>query len=309
MQQANQVFFLTFLLIAIGYLVKRLGLVTASDGRSLSKFIMSTTFPALMLVSTYEAKIEPKLLLIPLLCVLLSVTMLAIAWMTFAKLPNFQRGLMVMGVGGMNMGMFAFPIIEGLFGKAAMTYAVMFDIGNTFMIFCVVYPIGIYFSEQGESGMSWQNVTKKVFRSLPVWGMIIGIGLNVMGVELSESVLHPFKLMASSNKAFVLMMMGVFMSFALSKSELKLISKVLLIRCSLGLLAAFLLYFFLPADAPLLRNTLVLCVIVPLGMTILPFANELNYNPVTAGTMLNLSLLVSFLLMWAMVLGLGLVGS
>ena len=51
MTQANTVFILTLSLIFLGYLIKRLNIISETEGRVLSKVLMHTTFPALMLLS------------------------------------------------------------------------------------------------------------------------------------------------------------------------------------------------------------------------------------------------------------------
>ena len=69
------------------------------------------------------------------------------------------------------------------------------------------------------------------------------------------------------------------------------------------LISILLLYTFIP-EPSLIRNVLIVCVILPIGMTILPFADELNYDSRIAGVLVNISLLISFLLMWGLVVGL-----
>jgi hypothetical protein len=47
-------------------------------------------------------------------------------------------------------------------------------------------------------------------------------------------------------------------------------------------------------------------VILPLGMTILPFSDEFGFDSRLAGTMANLSLVISFIFIWLLVNGLNL---
>ena len=61
----------------------------------------------------------------------------------------------------------------------------------------------------------------------------------------------------------------------------------------------------LPADSQM-RSVLIVCVLLPIGLTILPFSDEMNFDSRIAGTLLNISLLISFGLMWGVVLLLGL---
>jgi predicted permease len=303
MTQTNNVFIITLAFILVGFLLKKYNYISEKEGKTISKFLMHTTFPALMIISTARVKLDNSLLLIPLFCIGFCAIMVAIAWFWFAKYPDDLRGVLTMGAGGLNVGLFGFPIIEGLFGKEALVYAVMFDIGNTIIIFGLVYPIGSYFSSNHKGLPEWKQLFKKIFTLPPVLGMIIGLLINVSSVEMPTLFFDFLEILAKANKPLVLLLMGIYLSFELDKKQMFAISKVLFIRYSIGLLLVFVLYYTLPHDVDLYR-VLVICVVLPLGMTILPFSDELNYDSRIAGTLINILLLISFVLMWGLVLGL-----
>lgn len=304
MTQANHVFLITLSIIALGFFLKKYRFVTEDDGKIISKFLMHTTFPALMLVSMVRVELSPSLFLIPLLCLVFCGLMLTIAWFWFSNYSNELRGVLTMGAGTANVGLFGFPIIEGLFGKEALVYAVMYDIGNTIIAFGVVYSLGTYFASGGTRGVDWRLVLKRVLSLPPLLAMIVGLLINVLNIPVSKLVFDGLDLLATANKSLVLLLMGIYLSFALDKAKLKAISKVLAIRYGMGLAAVVALYFLLPDSQ--MRSVLIICVLLPLGMTILPFSDEMNFDSRIAGTMLNISLLISFGLMWGMVLLLGL---
>lgn len=303
MSQTNSVFVLTLAIILLGFLLKKFNYITEKEGKVISKFLMHTTFPALMIISTAKVKLDTSLLLIPLFCIALSGSMVIIGWFWFAKYPNNLRGILTMATGGMNVGLFGFPIIEGLFGKESLVYAVMFDIGNTIITFGVVYPIGTYFSSNHKGLPNAKQLIKKIFGLPPVMGMVIGLLINVSKVEMPPLFFDFLDVLAKANKPLVLLLMGIYLSFALDKKEMFAISKVLLIRYAVGILFVILLYYILPHNT-LMYSVLIICVVLPSGMTILPFSDELNYDSRIAGTLINISLFISFLLMWGLVLGL-----
>lgn len=303
MSQTNSVFILTLSIIGLGFFLKKFNFITEKEGKTISKFLMHTTFPALMIVSTARVQLDSSLLLIPLFCIVFCSIMIAVAWIWFAKYPNDLRGVLTMGAGGLNVGLFGFPIIEGLFGKEAMVYAVMFDIGNTIMTFGVVYPIGSYFSANHKGLPEFGTLIKKIFRLPPVLGMVIGLLINVSHIEMPTLFFDFLDTIAKANKALVLLLMGIYLSFELNKKQMIAISKVLVIRYAVGILFVLGIYFSLSHDS-LLYAVLIICVMLPSGMTILPFSDELNYDTKIPGTLVNISLLISFVLMWGLVLGL-----
>ncbi len=310
MTHANHIFLITFCIIAVGYIVKRLGFVTEQDGKVLSKFLMHTTFPALMLVSTVRLKLDTSLLFIPLMAFIGGCIMLTIAWFVFKKEDNGMRGLMLMGSGGFNMGLFAFPIIEGIWGRDALAYAIMYDIGNTVVVFGLVYTLGNYFATKRthqalNNTVLAKKIVQKVLKSMPLQGMILGLLLNVSGIGLPTLAMDFLDILAQANKAIGVLLLGIYLNFALSKSQVWSISKVLMIRYGCGLAAVSFCYFWIPPSV--FQSIMIVCVVLPVGLTLLPFSDELQYDSRMAGVLVNMSLVISFVLLWLLVLGLGLV--
>ncbi len=262
---------------------------------------MHSTFPALMLVSTSTLKLNASLAYIPLFAVALGLLMLLIAWFWLSDYDNRLRGVLTMGVGGFNTGLFGFSIIEGLFGKESLVYAIMFDIGNTFVVFFVIYTIGCYFSEKQSSQIKPLTILKRVLSLPPVLAMVIGLIINASSWQMPVIMFDFLEILAKGNKPIVLLLMGIYLSFELDKKTMFAVSKVLSIRYLVGFLVVAGLYYWLPNQSTM-RSVLMVCCILPIGMTILPFSDEMDFDSRIAGTMLNLSLLISFVLIWALAL-------
>jgi len=304
MNQTNSVFLITLGIATMGFLIKKFDFVTEKDGKSISKFLMHTTFPALMIVSTIRIDFKPALFFSPLLCIALGSIMTLIGWFWFSGYSDRLRGMLTMACGGLNVGLFAFPIIEGIWGREGLVYVAMFDIGNTIITFGLVYSVGSYFAvkEEGAS-VEFKKVLRKVLQLPPLQAMFIGLTINALDIELPTVAYDFLDVLARANKPLVLLLMGIYMSFALEKSQVWAVAKVLAIRYGCGLLAVVLLYTFIP-EPSMFRNVLIVRLILPIGMTILPFADELNYDSRIAGVLVNVSLIISFLLMWGLVVGL-----
>ncbi len=301
MNATNQVFVITFALVCMGFLLKQYNFITEKDGKIISKFLMHSTFPALMLVSTSTLKLNASLAYIPLFAVALGLLMLLIAWFWLSDYDNRLRGVLTMGVGGFNTGLFGFSIIEGLFGKESLLYAIMFDIGNTFVVFFVIYTIGCYFSEKQSSQIKPFTILKRVLSLPPVLAMVIGLIINASSWQMPVIMFDFLEILAKGNKPIVLLLMGIYLSFELDKKTMFAVSKVLSIRYLVGSLVVAGLYYWLPNQSTM-RSVLMVCSILPIGMTILPFSDEMDFDSRIAGTMLNLSLLISFVLIWALAL-------
>ena len=306
MEQTNDVFIITIAIILLGFFLKKYNFISENDGKTISRFLMHTTFPALMIISTAKVKLDTSLLLIPVFAIVVGLSMLIIAWIWFSNYEKALRGILTMGVGGFNSGLFGFPIIEGLFGKQAMVYAIMFDIGNTIIVFGAIYSIGSYFSTNKKSQSGMKPILKKVLTLPPVLGILLGLIINITKIKLPAIFFDFFEVLAVGNKPLVLLLMGVYLSFELDKKLIIAISKVIIIRVAVGIVAVIGIFFLVNDHFSSLKKVLMLCTLLPIGLTILPFSDELGYDPRIAGTMLNISLIVSFVLMWVFVWMLGL---
>ena len=300
MLQANTVLFITLSLIFLGYLLKRLDIVSENDGTVLSKVLMHTTFPALMFLSMLRIHLETHLFLIPIISVALGCLMILIAWFWFSDMPNKIRGVLTMSVGSFNSGLFGFPVVEGIWGREGLVYAIMFDIGVTLTVFCMVYIIGAYFATKGEGKVEIKIILKKIARLIPFQAAIIGLTMNALGFQLPTIITDFLEILAKANKPLVLLLMGIYLNFSFEKSQLLFISKALLIRYSCGLIVAALFYFILSPS--LFRNIMMICVILPVGLTLIPFSDEFNFDTKIAGALVNISLLISFILLWLFVI-------
>jgi malate permease and related proteins len=299
MAQTNLVFIVTFLIIALGYCLKRLNIITEKEGKVISKFMMHTTFPALMLVSTMNTKINFSLISISIFTLLLGLGTTFLGWFVFKNYPPNLRGLFLMGFGATNVGLFGYPIVQNLFGAESLSYMVMYDIGNSILGFGVAYPIGQYFSKSG-SNIDWKLIFKRVFTLPPFVGMIVGLTLANLNITLPETIINFLNTLAKGNTPIGLLLLGIYLSFNLEKSQIVGLGKVLFIRYFMAFIALGFLYYFLPATN--LRNVMMLSFLLPLGLMIIPFSDEMKYNTSIAGTLVNISLLISFVLMWLLML-------
>ena len=297
MGQVNLAFITTLAFIFIGFLLKTGGIIKEQEGKILSRLLMHTTFPALMIVSTIHIDLNIRLFLIPLFAIGISAIMLTIAFYLFRKEKNPIRGVLTMGSGGWNVGLFGFPLIESIWGAKALLFAIMYDIGNTFLAFGVLYPIGNHFSDAPSRGKL--NMLKKVLLLPPVLGMIMGLTFNVTNIPLPGILEDILTTLAKANKPLVLLLLGIYLSFNLDKNQFNGILKVLFLRYGIGLLTILAIYFLLPKS--LMSSVLIALVILPVGMSVLLISDELGFDAKIAGTMANLSLLISFGLLWLVI--------
>jgi predicted permease len=292
----NTAFVSTLVFVVIGYALKKGKIIPYAEGKVLSRLLMYTTFPALMIVSTREIEISRQLFLIPIFAIFISAVMLCIGFYIFKNEIKHIRGVLTMSCGGWNVGLFGFPLIESIWGPEALVFAIFYDIGNTFLAFGILYPIGNYFSETPTPG--GLSTIKKILLLPPVLGMLIGLSINGADIEMPAILEGVLTTLAKANKPLVLILLGIYLNFHLNKSRLHGIINVFIIRYGIGILTILAIYMFLPHT--IMSEVLMALVILPIGMSILLFSDELGYDSEISGTLTNLSLLISFGFLWAL---------
>src|SRR5690625_4666016 len=142
----NEQFLLAVIIIAIGYILKKINIITEQDGEGLSRIIFNITLPALIIVSFTDITIEPSLFLLIIFGLVYGILMALLGIYLFRNEAKPERGMQTMLISGFNIGLFAYPLVGGIWGNQGIQYFGMFDVGNAVVIFGVVYLIGSYYS-------------------------------------------------------------------------------------------------------------------------------------------------------------------
>ena len=250
MNSPNFVFGSALVVISIGYVLKSLGFVTTDDAKKISKFLMHTTFPALVFSTMIKVQFTSELLWLPFICI------------AFAILCSFV----------------GFQIIN----------------------FILTYGMGNYFSAKAQKGNMWKHVFKRIMSLFPFQAMVIGLLVNLLEIPLPFFLTSIVDTIAQGNKPLVLLLMGIYFSVRLPKKSFLKVFQVLGIRYLLGLSIGLLLFYSLPFDTHF-RNMMLICIILPVGMTLITYSDELNFDTSIAGALVNFSMLISFALMWILV--------
>lgn len=307
MADINYIFLLSLSIIVLGFVVKKLKIVTEEGGKMLAKLILNVTLPALILLVASTIKIELTLLLLPLICALFSFLVLAFSFIAFKNRSRDEKGLITISVIGFNMGLFAFPLIESIWGVEGLQYIAMVDIGNAFMIFVISYSIGSIFSPKNQAEgkqVNGKHIVKSLLKSVPLMSYIIALSVNIGGLKFPVFVIDLLNILSRANMALTLLLLGIYLNFKFEKAQWNLVIKILIIRYSFGIIVGVLLFLWLPF-VTLFRAIILVGLVLPLSMATVPYAVELGYNEKLVGMTTNLSIIISFSLLWIFMLLLG----
>jgi predicted permease len=308
MTDVNYIFLLSLIIIILGYVLKKLNIISEKNGETIAKVVFNVTLPALILSVIGSIEIIPSLGLITLISIFYCIPIILLAFILFKKYPKEIKGLIFMAVIGFNVGHFAYPLIEGIWNEEGLKYIAMFDIGNAVVIFIIVYILGLIYSPKNDFHDKKELVKmifKKLLKSAPLMSYFVAIILNLLNITLPIFVIDLLDVLSRANMALTLLLLGIFLNFKFERKQWKNILKVLIIRYSFGLTIGLFLFFILPFDL-LYRGILAIALILPIGLAIIPFSVEFDYTEKKfAGTLANFTIIISFILVWIMILALG----
>jgi len=217
----------------------------------------------------------------------------------FRNKPVKEKGMLTILVPAYNIGLFAYPLVSSIWGDEGLRYFGMFDIGNSFIIFGSNYIIASKYS--GEvSSVDYKSILKKVATSISLLAYTGTLIFKITGLNFPDFLLNIAGTLSKGNTPLSLLLLGLYLSFNFNAGHLANMLKVLAMRYVPGLLTGILIYLFLPANM-LYRTTLMVGMILPISLATIPYSVQFKYDSKFVGTLNNITIVASFILMWIMV--------
>src|SRR5690554_6206335 len=139
----NQQFIVSLFIIVIGFLTKKFRLFKDEDKVTFSKILFNVTLPALI-IKSLQTDLDRSALNMLIYGFGFGVFMILLSLLIGRKKERMERGIYVMTIPGFNVGLFAFPLVQAIWGIPALTYVIMFDMGNAYIIFGASYFFAQY---------------------------------------------------------------------------------------------------------------------------------------------------------------------
>ncbi|MCT2535270.1 AEC family transporter [Aquibacillus koreensis] len=298
MDSFNQQFLYSVIIIALGFILKQSNIIKEKDGEGLARIIFNLTLPALIIVTFNGITIDYSLILLIVIAILYGLLLGFLGIVFFKNEDRTTKGMLAMMVPGFNIGLFAYPLVEGIWGQEGLKYFGMFDVGNAFIVFGLSYLIGTYYAGDNVT-FDIKNVVGKLTRSIPLMTYIIVCAISMIGLHLPIAVLDVASIISAANMPMSLLLLGIYLNFSFDKKYMTLTLKYLTLRYVVGLALGLFLFAVLPFDN-MFKFTLLIGFILPTSMSVLPYSVEFGYDKKFVGTTSNLTIVISFILIWIM---------
>ncbi|PTK95862.1 AEC family transporter [Staphylococcus gallinarum] len=294
----TQQFIIIILLIALGYTLKRINYFKANDSQVFSTLVLNVTLPSLVIVNLNKADLDVSLSILPIMMIAYGIIAKIIVVWFFLKYDNHVRGATGMMMASLNIGLFAYPLVEAIWPESGMIYFGMADIGGAIIMFGVTYFVGSYFSSGGDS-FDFKYLGKNLLRSVPLMTYIIMFILNMAHIHFPKPVIDFFTVLSGANMPLSMILLGLMLNFSIDRRFLPIALKYIGIHYGLGIIAGLLVHFFLPVSDNMVKTTLQVAWLLPVGVAIIPYSIQFKYKTLPlVGMVTNLTIVISIVILY-----------
>ena len=193
-----------FLIMGLGFLVVKLGLMNAGDSRVLSLLQVYIIYPCIM-IKSFQLTLSPEILQGFLFAVAVAIVanfLLLIFSKLMAKLFGLdaveQASIMYANTANM-----IFPLVMAVLGDEWLIYSSAFMCVQ--VIFVWTHGNALL---SGQKGISW----RKIFTNINLMAVAVGLGLMLLGIRLPEILVSVFDDLASTAGPLAMVMIGMLLA-------------------------------------------------------------------------------------------------
>lgn len=150
-----------FIVIALGYILNRIGIFDQVLNKKLTTLLLSVTTPALILNSVLANENTASISEITMVCIVAFAVFLILPIISFGlvkamRIPKKQQGLYMFMTVFSNVGFMGFPVMQAIFGDAAIFYTAIFN-----MVFnLLLFTLGIIIMNYGNDNKVQLNLKR-----------------------------------------------------------------------------------------------------------------------------------------------------
>ena len=239
------------LIIAVGYVIKRLGWVATQDFPIFSRIVLRITLPCALAVSFDTFDLTPSLLFIAVLAFGINLIQQATGFLLGRRQGHAAQAFGILNIGGYNIGLFAMPYLAGLLGHQAIAYAIIFDVGNSLAAAGIGYAWAMSLSRPDRKTSIWRFILQLL--KSPIFDTYLFLlALGGLHLQLPRAVISFATIVGSANTFLAMLMIGIGLEISLSSAKYAVAIRLLAVRYGMALVFTIAMWFLLPAE-PLVK--------------------------------------------------------
>lgn len=258
-----------FLLVAIGFLVRKREIVGTEGRMNMIDLCLYITLPFNVL-NSFLGEWDPNMLISCSLILLLStgynVISILFSVILYRRNDSKKQKTLKYGTIVSNGGFLGNPIVEGIYGSGGLIYASLFMLPVRIVMWS--YGVSVFLrGEESTSNKKKESLLKKVVTHPCIMAIYIGAAIMMSGIQLPTFMENTIVSLSRCNTPISMMLVGMLLAEINPKG---LIDKTMVFYTSIRLLiipaVIFVITAFLPID-PMLRGITVIIAGMPAPIT------------------------------------------
>ena len=279
-----------FLLIGAGFVVDR---AFKLDMQTLSKLNFYVTVPALVLIKTLDAKLDPSLLGAVVLFTAIHFVLLRLTSRVLFGARTLKRWEVILTMGAIfyNAGNFGLPLAQLAFGSLGTSVVAIIMTVQNF----ITFTWGLWWMDSGKRDLR-QSIAGLV--KVPViWAVIAALMLLSLGIELPAPIRTPLNYLSDGTIPLALLTLGIQLSRSPLVGRLAPLTAVTGMRLLVSPMMAFGLVVVWAAISPgmldAIQPILIVAAGLPIAVNVYVLAVEYNRDATLASQMVVWTTLLS----------------
>jgi predicted permease len=207
------------ILAGLGFRHLRVGRLDAHVLRdAINILVLNVFLPALSLSAMYEADIGREALLVPATAWVTTLLTLALSVSVFGYLarrtslsPEVTGVLVITATFG-NVTYLGLPVLRELFGPPAIKYALFYDLlATTPILWRIGAPVAARYGTGGKTSLA--GSLRTVLTLPPIWGIFIGMALNLADIPVPGFLLKALEILGSVVVPLMIFSVGLSLTF------------------------------------------------------------------------------------------------
>ena len=275
----NQILIL-FLLVAVGFFCRRIGILTEKSVSSLSKLLLHICIPAMVICSMqipFSGQILENAGQLILAALAYYAIAILIAWFApyIVRAKKEEFGVFRFMLVFSNSMFMGFPILSMFFGEQAIFYAAVFNIPFGFLS----YSIGIWLLKSG-TGEGKVTFSPKYLLNAAFISTIIGLVFFLTSFTIPDPISGALGLLSDITTPLSLIVTGGFLAGMSLKSIFGNVRQYLIAGIRLIVLPAVVWLIFSPfIENPLILGVIVVTAAMPAAVNTVILSEEHNTRP------------------------------
>ncbi|EFC97465.1 transporter, auxin efflux carrier (AEC) family protein [Hungatella hathewayi DSM 13479] len=278
-------------IIAMGYILKRVGFFHAKDFYLISNIVIKITLPAAIVSNFSKITMDYSLLAMCVIGLLCNFVTIAAGYGINIRKSKETRAFAMLNMSGYNIGNFTMPFVQSFLSPVGFAATSLFDAGNSIMCTGMTFTLaGMVVGEDEKP--SFSGMTKKLFSSIPFDAYIVMTILSILKLQLPAVMISFADTAGGANAFLALLMLGIGFEVHMDREKIAQIVQILVMRYGIAVLMAVGFYFLAPFGLEV-RQTLAIVSLGPVASIAPAFTGALNGDVEMASAVNSLSIIIS----------------